>query len=147
MHTLLYFFVGMFGLVLGVSSYTFIYGKGYSYLSDDPKACVNCHIMRDQYEGWSRSSHHAVATCNSCHTPENIYFKYFNKMDNGFWHSLKFTTGQFKDPIQIREHNFNITMNACLKCHGQIFNSPSHQEPLGEGRSCVNCHRQAGHPH
>ncbi|MCM2351810.1 MAG: cytochrome c nitrite reductase small subunit [Bacteriovoracaceae bacterium] len=135
------------GFALGLGSVTFIYGKGYSYLLDDPKACVNCHVMRDQYDSWNKSSHHKVATCNSCHTPENIYFKYFNKMDNGFMHALKFTTGTFKDPIRIRQHNFNITMQACLKCHGDLMSSTLHQEPLREGRSCVACHREVGHTH
>lgn len=137
----------LIGLVLGVGSYTFIYGKGYSYLSDDPKACVNCHIMRDQYESWSRSSHHNVATCNSCHTPENVYLKYFNKMENGFWHSLKFTTGDFKDPIRIRGHNFDISMNACFKCHSGLMNSTLHQEATDDGKSCVHCHKAVGHTH
>lgn len=135
------------GFAIGLGSVTFIYGQGYSYLLDDPKACVNCHIMRDQYDSWSKSSHHAVATCNSCHTPENIYFKYINKVDNGFMHALKFTTGTFKDPIRIRQHNFNITMQACLKCHSGIMSSTLHQDPLQEGRSCVACHREVGHTH
>ena len=145
--TLIIIFVVLIGLVLGVGSYTFIYGKGYSYLSDDPKACMNCHIMRDQYESWSKSSHHHVATCNSCHTPQNFYVKYFNKMENGFWHSLKFTTGNFKDPIRIRKHNFDITMNACLKCHSGLMESSSHKDPLESGRSCVHCHKDVGHTH
>ena len=44
---------------LGVSAYTFTYAEGFSYLSDDPKACINCHIMNDQYHSWSSSSHHS----------------------------------------------------------------------------------------
>lgn len=145
--TLLVILASLLGLVIGVGSYTFIYGKGYSYLSDDPKACVNCHIMRDQYESWSRSSHHHVATCNSCHTPENIYMKYVNKMENGFWHSLKFTTGKFNDPIRIRQHNFDITMRSCLKCHSGLMGSTLHVDAIGEGRSCVHCHKNVGHTH
>lgn len=145
--SLMVLFAVLFGLVIGVGSYTFIYGKGYSYLSDDPKACVNCHIMRDQYESWSRGSHKAVATCNSCHTPENIYMKYFNKAENGFWHSLKFTTGNFKDPIRIRKHNFEITMNSCFKCHSGLMNSTMHSEAIGDGKTCVQCHRNVGHSH
>lgn len=135
------------GIVVGLSSFTFIYGKGYSYLQDNPKACVNCHIMRDQYDSWTNSSHHKVTTCNSCHSPENIYFKYFNKIDNGFMHALKFTTGTYNDPIRIRKHNFNITMSACLKCHGELMSSTLHQGPMMEGRSCVACHRDIGHTH
>lgn len=137
----------LLGLVTGIGSFTFFYGKGYSYLSDDPRACVNCHIMRDQYESWSKSSHHHVATCNSCHTPENIYLKYFNKAENGFMHSLKFTTGQFKDPIRIRKHNFDITMKSCFKCHSGLMNSTLHTEAIEGGASCVRCHREVGHTH
>jgi nitrate/TMAO reductase-like tetraheme cytochrome c subunit len=33
------------GLVVGVGAYTFIYAKGGSYLTDNPAACANCHIM------------------------------------------------------------------------------------------------------
>ena len=135
------------GLIVGLGSYTFIYGKGYAYLKDDPKACVNCHIMRDQCDSWTKSSHHAVTTCNSCHSPENIYMKYFNKSENGFNHGWKFTTGLYKDPIRIRAHNFDIAMKSCLKCHGQLLNSVTHEKSLQEGRSCVQCHRDVGHSH
>lgn len=142
---LLAVFIGLLGLVIGMGSFTFIYGRGYSYLSDDPKACVNCHIMRDQYDSWSKSSHHHVASCNSCHTPENIYLSYFVKAENGFMHSLKFTTGQFDDPIRIRKHNFNIAMRSCMKCHSGIMNSSLHAEAISGGNTCVHCHRDVGH--
>lgn len=145
--TLLAIFACLLGLVLGVGSFTFIYGRGYSYLLDDPKACVNCHIMRDQYDSWRKSSHHHVATCNSCHTPQNIYMKYFNKAENGFWHALKFTTGTFNDPIRIRKHNFDIAMKSCFKCHSGLMESTLHSEALSEGKSCVNCHKAIGHSH
>lgn len=135
------------GIAIGLGLYTFIYAKGYSYFSNDPKACVNCHIMRDQYNSWSRGSHKQVTTCNSCHLPENIYYKYFNKAENGFMHSLKFTTGIYKDPLRIREHNFNITMRACLKCHGNLMSSTLHQAPMADNISCVNCHKDVGHQH
>jgi cytochrome c nitrite reductase small subunit len=36
------------GLAVGVGLYTFWYGKGYSYMSNDPAACANCHIMNEQ---------------------------------------------------------------------------------------------------
>jgi hypothetical protein len=67
------------GLAVGVGVYTFWYGKGYSYMSNDPNACANCHIMNDQYSGWLKSSHRSVATCNDCHTPHNfvIYAIYY----------------------------------------------------------------------
>ena len=52
------------GAAIGIGGYTFIYAKGYSYLTNDPGACANCHIMREQYDGWVKSSHRAVAVCN-----------------------------------------------------------------------------------
>src|SRR5205823_3023502 len=63
------------GTLLGTGAFTVRYAEGFSYLSNDPKACVNCHIMRDQYDGWQKASHHAVASpllnvaraCQTCH--------------------------------------------------------------------------------
>ena len=52
------------GVAVGIGVYTFAYAKGWSYLTDDPAACANCHVMREQYDGWLKSSHRAVATCN-----------------------------------------------------------------------------------
>ncbi len=138
--------IAMIGLILGLGSFTFFYGQGISYLKDDPKACVNCHVMSDQYDSWLKSSHASVS-CNSCHSPENIYLKYFNKFENGLVHSWKFTSGNYKDPIRIRQHNFDIVMKSCLRCHGALMNSATHEKPLLEGRSCLHCHRDIGHTH
>ena len=33
------------GLAAGVGAYTFGYARAASYLTDDPKACANCHVM------------------------------------------------------------------------------------------------------
>ena len=68
--------VGLIGFLFGLGCYTVYYAEGLSYLSNDPKACVNCHIMRDEYEGWQKASHHAAATCNDCHVPHDIIGKY-----------------------------------------------------------------------
>src|SRR5215204_2557654 len=103
------------GLALGVGAYTFFYAKGASYLTNDPKACVNCHVMQEQYDGWIKSSHRSVATCNDCHTPHNIFGKYSTKAQNGFWHSYYFTRGNYLDPIQITERNRRVTEDACRR--------------------------------
>ena len=42
------------GAALGIGLFTVAYAKALSYVSDEPEACVNCHIMREQYEGWLR---------------------------------------------------------------------------------------------
>jgi cytochrome c nitrite reductase small subunit len=56
--------------------------------------------MREEFDGWLKSSHRSVATCNSCHTPANFIGKYSVKAPNGFWHSFFFTTGGYEDNIQ-----------------------------------------------
>jgi cytochrome c nitrite reductase small subunit len=143
----------MLGAALGIGSYTFVYAKGASYLSDNPTACANCHVMGDHYDAWSKSSHRAVATCNDCHTPPGTVAKYVNKASNGFWHSFGFTTGNFPDPLQITSGNREVTEQACRKCHQDAtlaIEGFSHETPAalpGEGneQSCVRCHANVGH--
>ncbi|MGI6457948.1 MAG: cytochrome c nitrite reductase small subunit [bacterium] len=134
------------GVTAGIGGYTFIYAKGASYLTNDPAACANCHIMNEQYNGWVKSSHKNVATCNDCHTPHTLIDKYFTKALNGFNHSWAFTTGDFHEPIQITERNHRITEKACRYCHQQIVDEIDfyHQ---GENLSCVRCHDSVGHMH
>ena len=60
------------GLLIGIGSFTFVYAKGYSYLTNDPRACANCHVMQDHFDAWTRSSHRSVAVCNDCHTPPGL---------------------------------------------------------------------------
>src|SRR5215210_2063007 len=71
----------LLGALVGLGSFTFLYGEGISYFSTDPKACMNCHIMRPQYDSWSKSSHHAVAKCVDCHLPHTFIPKYIAKAD------------------------------------------------------------------
>jgi hypothetical protein len=58
------------GLLIGLGGYTFIYSKGYSYLTNNPAACANCHVMRAQYDAWLKSSHHGGRPPR--HNPPNI---------------------------------------------------------------------------
>ena len=136
------------GLVTGVAGYTFVYAKGYSYLTNNPSSCTNCHIMQEQFDGWEKSSHRAVATCNDCHTPSNTVGKYMTKASNGFWHSFYFTTNTFHEPIQITPRNKAITEEACHKCHQEIveaIESGTHQQ--AKDFSCLRCHNSVGHMH
>src|SRR5437870_5749187 len=101
------------GAALGTGAFTAHYAEGTSYLSSDPKACVNCHVMRDQYDGWQKASHHAVATCNDCHVPHETLAKYLTKAENGFWHSKGFTLQDFHEPIRIKPRNARILQTNC----------------------------------
>jgi cytochrome c nitrite reductase small subunit len=135
------------GLLLGIGGYTFIYARGYSYLTNDPQACVNCHVMQEQYSGWVASSHRAVAVCNDCHAPHDVVGKYVTKARNGFWHSFYFTTGGFPDPIRITPRNARVTEEACRTCHDPIVQAI---DPIPHGDrtlTCVSCHRSVGHLH
>src|SRR5215212_8578329 len=123
------------GGVVGVGSYTFVYAKGGSYLGNDPNACANCHIMREHLDGWYKSSHHSVATCNDCHTPASFVPKYLTKAEHGFFHSLAFTTGEFHDPIQIKDRSRAVTENACRKCHQNIV----HDIDLSKSDATMSC--------
>lgn len=135
------------GIAIGISLYTFIYAKGYSYLLNNPEACANCHVMNEQYDGWIKSSHRSVATCNDCHTPTNFVGKYVSKASNGFWHSFAFTSGQFPEPIKIKPHNRKITEQACLKCHEDVVDAIEGTYNQNNQISCLKCHSSVGHMH
>ena len=135
------------GITAGVGAYTFVYARGYSYVTNDPLACANCHIMRGHYDAWTRASHRAVAVCNDCHTPPGLIPKYMTKAQNGFWHSFYFTTGRYPDPIRITARNQQVTEMACRKCHAEITAAidPAHTTDPTGGLSCTKCHNDVGH--
>ena len=133
------------GLAAGVGSYTFVYARGYSYLTNNPAACANCHIMEEYYSGWLASSHRAVATCNDCHTPSNVVGKYATKASNGFWHSFAFTPGRYPDPLQIKPSNRRIAQASCLKCHSGLVDAMAGHR-AEDLPACVRCHGAVGHP-
>lgn len=135
------------GMVTGLGLFTFGYARGYSYLTNDPDACANCHIMREHHDAWMKASHHAVATCNDCHTPHTPVAKYVVKARNGFWHSFYFTVGGYPDPLRITGSNRDVTEQACRYCHEAITEAIDHSATGGaaEPLSCVRCHRYVGH--
>jgi cytochrome c nitrite reductase small subunit len=134
------------GLVLGLGIFTFGYAKGAAYLTNDPAACANCHVMQEQYEGWMKGSHRKAAVCNDCHAPAGFFGKYATKAINGYFHSWAFTTGRFPDRIQITRRNHDITNGACMKCHADITSQISGPHATAhEQLNCVRCHRNAGH--
>ena len=133
------------GVFIGVSGYTFYYAQGLSYLSNDPASCTNCHIMNDQYNSWTKSSHHHVAVCNDCHAPHKFVEKYMAKAVNGFNHSLKFTAGSFHEPITISPMNRIITEAACRHCHQDISHAIEPKAGTMASLSCIRCHQDVGH--
>lgn len=135
----------LFGMFGGIGVFTFGYGKGASYLVDDPASCANCHIMQPQLDSWQGSGHRHVAVCNDCHLPHSFVGKWVTKADNGFFHSVAFTTGDFHEPIQIKPRNRRVTQGACLSCHGPYVNHMLPARPGGDMLLCIQCHSDAGH--
>lgn len=136
---------GVLGVLLGIGFYTFGYAKGSSYLTNRPGACANCHIMREHFESWMKSSHGKVAVCNDCHTPPGLIPKYATKALNGFFHSLAFTTGRYPDEITITHRNYRVTESACLKCHRDIVDGIEQTRHAGAEVKCIQCHSRVGH--
>ena len=134
----------LLGLLVGVGLYTFVYAKGYSYLTNNPAACTNCHVMQDYYAAWIKSSHSAVAKCHDCHTPHNLIGKYAIKATNGFFHSFAFTTGRYPDNIRIKGYNHRVTESTCKTCHAELTYSILGVHS-GKDISCTSCHFNVGH--
>ncbi|MFN0058484.1 MAG: cytochrome c nitrite reductase small subunit [Planctomycetota bacterium] len=134
------------GVAFGIGAYAFVYAEGASYLSTDPTACVNCHIMRPQYDAWQKSSHHTVATCVDCHLPAAGVAKWIAKGRNGFNHSWAFTFQDFAEPIEVAPFNREILEANCLRCHGDLVHELLTAQ-VGESATpqCVRCHAAVGH--
>lgn len=139
------------GVLAGAGGFTFHYAEGASYLSNDPAACVNCHIMRDQFDGWRKSTHHAAATCNDCHVPQGFVGKYATKAEHGFRHSWGFTFQDFHEPIRIKESSLKIVEQNCIRCHnslvGELTISDAHSASSHSAveADCARCHAHIGH--
>jgi cytochrome c nitrite reductase small subunit len=145
------------GALGGVGGFTAHYASGLSYLSNDPKACANCHIMNEQLDSWRKGPHHATATCNDCHVPPHFPEKYIAKARNGYHHSTGFTFQSptpdepgarvvFEEPIRIKEKNSQILQDNCLRCHGDFVHEIVRGATWAKNAiRCVHCHRAVGH--
>lgn len=139
------------GALAGIGGYTFSYAKGLSYLSSDPRACVNCHIMQREYDGWQKAGHHHVAVCIDCHVPQEFVRKYLVKAENGWRHGKLFTTGGFVEPIEVKAAGRAILQENCVRCHGALtaemrrVAAPLSAHPPSENLPCTHCHSEVGH--
>ena len=134
------------GLLAGLGIFTFSYAQGFSYLGSDPKTCQNCHIMRQQFDSWEKSSHHKVAACVDCHLPHAFIRKYLAKGENGYHHSRAFTFQDFHEPIMIKQRNSEILQENCVRCHEGLVSEMGAGIGIGkEAVRCVHCHQSVGH--
>ena len=137
----------LIGLVVGIGGYTFVYAKGASYMTNDPAACANCHVMNEQYDGWITSSHRAVAVCNDCHTPDGHRRQVRSpRPTTASGTRSAFTTGLVSRAHPGHAAQQGVTEASCQKCHAdddRRDHDTTH--PKGEPLTCVRCHDSVGH--
>jgi cytochrome c nitrite reductase small subunit len=129
--------------------------RALSYLSHDPKACINCHVMNTQYATWQHSSHARRATCIECHLPTKGFFnKYAAKMRDGWNHSTAFTFNTFKQRIQISDNGADRVQANCVSCHAvlvsRLLENSDRYHDFNKLRQtdkmrCWDCHRDVPH--
>ncbi len=140
------------GIGVGLLLLTLHLARATSYLSDDPAACVNCHVMAPYYATWERGSHGRVATCNDCHIPhDNIINSYLFKAADGMRHSYVFTFRLEPQVIRIKQAGKDAVQQNCIRCHQDLIHPISLRAISGqiiqrEGDGyCWDCHRETPH--
>ncbi|MBK8805605.1 MAG: cytochrome c nitrite reductase small subunit [Bacteroidales bacterium] len=139
-------------ILTGLFIFLFYISKASSYLSDDPKTCVNCHIMAPQYATWQHSSHRERANCNDCHVPhDNVFNKYLFKAKDGMRHATLFTLKMERQVIHIENAGAEVVQQNCIRCHSHLItdyklntiNTETHHARTD--RKCWECHREVPH--
>ncbi|MDR1920594.1 MAG: cytochrome c nitrite reductase small subunit [Candidatus Adiutrix sp.] len=140
------------GLVVGLGAYTIYISRAWSYVSDNPAVCVNCHVMGSYYQAWGKSSHAAWTTCNDCHVPQdNVVNQYAFKAIDGLYHAAVFTIGAEPQVIRAREASSAVIMDNCIRCHSPLttefvkMDVDYKQALKGEAKACWDCHTQIPH--
>lgn len=140
------------GAFIGLMAYAFYMSNAASYLSDDPKTCVNCHIMAPEYATWQHSSHREHANCNDCHVPHNnVINKYFFKAKDGLRHAAMFTARLEPQTIFIKEAGKEVVQNNCIRCHVKLIADSKLLVQTDtyfghfQDRQCWECHREVPH--
>lgn len=139
--------VGLFAYVVKASNMI-------SYLSSDPKVCINCHTMNTHYATWQHSSHRNRATCVECHLPRDSFInKMVAKTRDGFKHSVAMTFHTYGLNIRATENAADRIQANCIMCHQQMVsqietNSALYQASDSDpviARRCWECHRDVPH--
>lgn len=134
------------GAVVGMAGYVAYISNAASYLSDDPKACINCHIMNPMYASWQHSSHGRATTCNDCHVPhDSVVSKYWFKANDGLRHSLLFTLRRERQVIRAIPASREVIQANCIRCHANVVSEAPGLRAHDTDRSCLDCHREVPH--
>jgi cytochrome c nitrite reductase small subunit len=141
------------GVTAGLGIYTVYMSRAFSYLGDDPAACVNCHIMAPAYQSWSKSSHAQWTTCKSCHIPQdNRLAGLLFEAKDGLYHASQLILGHEPVAVRPREVSNEVIQNNCVRCHTQLNTAlvktgTAHISDIKNGRqeACWDCHRHVPH--
>jgi cytochrome c nitrite reductase small subunit len=141
-------------LVIGMFAYLVNESKMLSYLSSNPKACINCHTMNTHYATWQHSSHREAATCVDCHLPRDSFVKkMIAKSRDGFNHSMAMTLDNYGYNLRVTTNAARRIQDNCIFCHGEVVsqmleNSKQYRvvdNKVQMGRQCWDCHREVPH--
>jgi cytochrome c nitrite reductase small subunit len=142
----------LLGIMFGMALHVIFVSDAISYLSEEPRVCVNCHVMAPEYATWQRGSHGRVATCNDCHVPHNnIIEKYYFKAGDGLRHAAMFILRLEPQVIRIKDAGKKAVQENCIRCHAnqihpvslRAINNASIYDK--EDRFCWDCHRETPH--
>jgi len=141
------------GALFGLGIYIIYISNAVSYLSDDPKTCINCHVMNNEYASWFHSSHRENASCNDCHVPhDNVFNTYFFKAKDGLRHATIFTLRLEPQVIRIKSEGAEVVQNNCIRCHNEVItdhrllaSTKTYDDFRTEERKCWECHREVPH--
>jgi len=141
-------------VAIGLFVYVVNESKMLSYLSSDPKVCINCHTMNTHYATWQHSSHREKASCVDCHLPRHsLVKKMIAKARDGYNHSVAMTFGTYGYNLRISNNAATRIQDNCISCHGEIVSQMLDNSKLYEmtdshvqmGRNCWDCHREVPH--
>ncbi len=121
-------------------------------VSESPKFCLSCHIMRPYYDAWAESSHNDV-NCLECHYPPTLGGHIASKF-RAISQVVQYFTGSFGTRLWAE-----IPDEACLRqgCHdtrllsGRVtfkndiaFDHAFHLGEMRRGKKlrCTSCHSQ-----
>ncbi len=141
--------------LIGMFAYLVHASRFFTYFTEDPKVCINCHTMNTQYATWQHSSHRERATCVECHLPqESLVAKLVAKSRDGFNHSyaMTFRTYEGRNIGASASAQKRIQVN-CIACHREMVSQMTANAQLyvegGDtdqiGRKCWGCHRSVPH--
>jgi cytochrome c nitrite reductase small subunit len=131
---------GALGAAAGLALVVARVANATSYLSDDSKTCINCHVMTNAYATWQRGSHGKVAVCNDCHVPHsNPVATWAFKARDGLRHSYVFTLRAEPQVMRLSAGAVPVVQANCVRCHADRLVMVRLAGPAE--RRCWDCHQ------